>query len=51
MQDVTNPVSFSFLGAFAKFRKKNAFGFFLSVRLSVWNNSASSGGISMKFDI
>jgi hypothetical protein len=43
-----------FLGAFAKLRK-TTIRFVMSVRpsvrLSVWNNSAATGPILMKFDI
>jgi hypothetical protein len=36
------------LGAFAKLRK-TTINFFMSVRLSAWNNSAPTGRIFMKF--
>ena len=39
-----------FLGAFAKLRKA-IISFFMFVRLSVWNNSASTGRILKKIDI
>jgi len=38
------------LGAFVRLRKATV-SFVVSVRLSAWNNSASTGRIFMKFDI
>jgi len=38
------------LGAFAKFQKVTV-RFVMSARLSVWDNPALTGRISMKFDI
>ena len=38
------------LGAFTTLRKATV-SFVVSVRLSAWNNSASTGRIFMKFDI
>jgi len=39
-----------FLDAFAKLRKATV-SFIMSVRLSAWNHSASTGSIFMKFYI
>ena len=40
----------TFLGAFASLRKASD-SFFISVRLSAYNNSAPTGRIFMKFDV
>jgi len=37
------------LGAFAKLQRATV-GFVMSIRLSAWNNSASTGRIFIKFD-
>ena len=45
-----NASEVEFLGAFPKLRKANISSV-MSVRLSIWNNSAPTGRIFMTFDI